>query len=101
MKLTLLYTLIRQLCERAIKSMAATQSQPAVTPKLTDMMRLFSTVPAWVGLIKRSTCRIGVMRGLELAKSSHPDMKPELMVDGFPELNVDGSQFSDLDYAKI
>src|ERR1041385_8238597 len=41
------------------------------------------------------------MRGLALAKPYHPDMKPELLVDGFPELKADGSEFIEVDYVNI
>ena len=101
MQMTLLFTMIKQLCEGAVGAIVATQGKPAVMPKLAGMMELFSTVLAWGNVVKRSACRLGVMRGLELAKSYHPDMKPELLTDGFPEFNADGSPFSDEDYTRI
>ena len=100
MKLTLMYTLIRKLCEGAIKAIAATQGQSVVPSKLPDLLCSLSTLPAWVGLVKRSACRIGMMRGLELAKSYHLEMKSELLAGGFPELKVDGSPFSENDCIK-
>jgi len=100
-KLTSLYILIKQLCEGAVKSITAAQGKPVTTSKMTEMMQSFSTVPAWVNLAKRSACRLGVMRGLELSKAYHPDMKPELLVDGFPELKADGSDFTETDYINI
>src|SRR3954470_5389219 len=83
MQLLLLFTTIRQLCEGVVGAIVATQGRPTVMPKITGMMELFSTAPAWVDVVKRSTCRLGVMRGLELAKSYHPDINPELLADGF------------------
>ena len=84
-----------------MKYIVVAQGKLVTTSKSTEMMQSFSTVPAWVKLEKRSACRLGVMRGLELSKSYHPDMNPELLVDGFPELKADGSKFSKADYINI
>src|SRR4051812_38599606 len=101
MQLVLLFTTVRQLCKGAIGAIAAMQSKTTVMPKMVGMMELFSTVSSWVDVIKRLACRLGVMRGLELAKSYHPDMKPEMLEDGFPEFNTDAYPFSTEDYSKI
>src|SRR4051812_43660011 len=83
MKLTLLYIVSRQPCEGAVRTITATQSRPIGAPKLADMMQHFSIVPTLVDLIKRSACWLGVMHVFDLAESYHPDMKSELLVDGF------------------
>ena len=67
---------------------------PAPMKRITDIMAPFSVVPEWVRLGKQSACRLGVMRGMELARAYPPGLRPELLAGGFPELKDDGSPFS-------
>ena len=101
MKLACTFTLIKKLFEGASTAIGATQPKPPTMKRITDIMAPFSVVPERVKLGKRSTCCMGVMCGLELSKSYHPEMKPELLEDGFPELKADRSKFSEADYINI
>ena len=38
------------------------------------------------------------MSALTLAKAYHPEMQPTLLADGFPELNADKLEFSEVEY---
>src|SRR3954470_20475582 len=69
--------------------------------RITNIMDPFSVVPEWVRLGKQSACRLGVMRGMELARAYHPRLKPNLLAGGSPELKADGSPFSKEDYMKL
>src|SRR4051812_14899890 len=72
MKLTCTFSLIKQLFEGACKSIGVTQPKLLAMERITDIMAPFSVVPEWVRLGKQSSCRLGVMRGMELARAYHP-----------------------------
>ena len=64
-----------------------------------DVLGHLSTMPQWIELVKRSACRAGAMRTLALVKAYHPNVDPAPLVKGFPQFNVDGSQFDKKSYA--
>ena len=100
-KLRDLYLFTRELyfgsCE-VIKKIRGLENPPR---HIQDVHRQLSTVPAWIELWKRSSCRAGLIRGLSLAKAYHPNLDPSQLMKGFPEFNVDGSPFDKKCYLKI
>lgn len=68
--------------------------------KIMEMINDLSTVPEWIGELKKSACRQGVMSALALAKAYHPEMNPALLAGGFPELNTDDTEFTESDYLR-
>ena len=66
-----------------------------------DVHHQLSTVPAWIELWKRSSCRAGLMRGLALAKAYHPNLNPAQLMKGFPQFNADGTPFDKKCYSKV
>ncbi|KAE8769786.1 Cysteine synthase [Hordeum vulgare] len=48
-----------------------------------------------------SACRKGVLSALMLAKAFHPELKPELLADGYPQFKVDSSEFTKDEYQAV
>lgn len=65
-----------------------------------DVLKQLSTIPKQIEELKRSAARMGAMMALSRAKAYVPDMDPFEMAGGFPEFNMDGSQFTSKDYAR-
>ena len=62
------------------------------------MLEEFSKVPAWIREVKRSACRQGAMRAMEICRIYNPSIMLAQLVGGFPAMRVDGCKFVNEDY---
>ena len=64
------------------------------TPKLIkDVLKCLSTIPKQFEELKKSAARKGAIAALSRALAYAPELNPEEMVGGFPQLKADGSEF--------
>ena len=101
LKLKDLYMFMRELYFGSCEVIKATRSLENPPRLVQEMNHQLSTVPAWINLWKRSSCRAGLMRGLALAKAYHPNLDPSQLMKGFPQFNADGTPFDKKCYSRV
>ena len=62
------------------------------------MLSYLSTLPPQIEELKRSAARKGVLNTLSRCLAYAPELKPEEIAIGYPELKDDGSEFTEVDY---
>jgi hypothetical protein len=99
-KLKAVYTFLEQLYAGSLFTIMSVMGHKEPPRFIRDVLKQLSTVPAQIEELKRSAARSGAMLALSRAKAFMPDMDPSEMAGGFPEFNLDGSEFSTEDYTR-
>ena len=100
-KLQALLTLVRQLYYGAGRAIATARGLKEPPSQLKQFLGHLSTIPEWITRWKLSGCRKGAMRVMALAKAHYPDIDPAKLVGGFPQFNLDNTEFGGKDLDAI
>ena len=65
------------------------------------MLGYLSTLPPEIEELKRLAARKGVLNTLSRCLAYAPELKPEEIAAGYPELKDDGSEFTEVDYRRV
>ena len=98
-KLKAIYTYLEQLYTWVSYAIMAVKSATRPPQLIKDMLNDLSTVPQWIQELKKSTARASTGMVLACEKAFLPEMDPCEMVGGFPQFKIDGSEFSQEDFA--
>ena len=100
MKLKAVYSLTEQLYCGTLCTIKAMITEKCMPKNMKGVIEMLSTLPKQVVELKRSAARQGAMAALSRCLAYAPELTTEEMADGFPAKKVDGSDFSEADYAK-
>ena len=95
-----LYSLTEQLYARSLVTIKAVMTERGVPKFMKGVLEVLSTIPKQIEELKRSAARKGAMAALSRSLAYAPELNPAEMMDGFPQLKDDGSQFTQEDYAR-
>jgi len=93
--------LLRQLYYGAGRAIAAARGLEEPPSQLKQFLGHLFTIPDWIARWKLSGCRKGAMRVMALAKAHYPDIDPAKLAAGFPQFNLDNTEFDAKDLAAI
>jgi len=100
MKLKAVYSLTEQLYCGTLCTIKAMVTEKCFPKSIKGVIEMLSTLPKQLLELKRSAARQGAMAALSRCLAYAPELTTEEMADGFPAKKVDGSDFSEADYAK-
>ncbi|KAI5012421.1 hypothetical protein ZWY2020_024555 [Hordeum vulgare] len=96
-----IYTLTEQLYTGSMLTVKAVMGAKEPITSIKKMLGCLSTLPPQIGELTRSAARKGVLTTLSRCLAYAPELKPEEVAAGFPQLKDDGSEFSQEDYQRV
>lgn len=96
-----IYTLTKQLYIGSVLTVKAVMGAKETITSIKKMLGCLSTLPPQIGELTRSAARKGVLTTLSRCLAYAPELKPEEVTPGFPQLKDDGSEFTQDDYQRV
>ncbi|KAI5003145.1 hypothetical protein ZWY2020_030305 [Hordeum vulgare] len=96
-----IYTLTEQLYTGSVLAMKAVMGAKEPIISIKKMLGCLSTLPPQIGELTRSAARKGALTMLSRCLAYAPEIKPEEVATGFPQLKDDGSEFAEEDYQRV
>ncbi|KAI4989795.1 hypothetical protein ZWY2020_038158 [Hordeum vulgare] len=96
-----IYTLIEQLYTGSVLTVNAVMGAKEPITSIKKMLGCLSTLPPQIGELTRPAARKGVLATLSRCLAYAPELKPEEVAAGFPQLKDDGSEFTQDDYQRV
>jgi len=100
LKLKALYAFTEQLYAGSLFTIRDVFGEKGISKLIKDVLKYLSTVPKHFEEMKRSAARKGAISALSRALAYVPELNPEEMTGGFPQLKADGSAFTQDNYAR-
>ncbi|KAI4999527.1 hypothetical protein ZWY2020_004116 [Hordeum vulgare] len=96
-----IYTLTEQLYTGSVLTVKAVMGAKEPITSIKKMLGCLSTLPPQIGELTRSAARKGVLTTLSRCLAYAPEINPEEVAAGFPQLKDDGSEFAEEDYQRV
>ncbi|KAI4990147.1 hypothetical protein ZWY2020_038510 [Hordeum vulgare] len=101
LKLKSIYTSTEQLYTGGVVTIMAVMGSKERVRTIKHMLGYLFTLPPQIEELKRSAIRKGVLNTVSRCLSYAPELKPEEIAAGYPELKDDGSEFTEVDYHRV
>ncbi|KAI5020703.1 hypothetical protein ZWY2020_045591 [Hordeum vulgare] len=101
LKLKVIYTLTEQLYTGSVLTMKVVMGAKEPITSIKKMLGCLSTLPPQIDELTRSAARKGVLTTLSRCLAYAPELKPEEVAAGFPQLKDDKSEFTQDDYQRV
>ncbi|KAI5012784.1 hypothetical protein ZWY2020_025050 [Hordeum vulgare] len=96
-----IYTLTEQLYTGRVLTVKVVMGAKEPTTSIKKMLGCLSTLPPQIGELTRSAARKGILTALSRCLAYAPEINPEEVATGFPQLKDDGSEFVEEDYQRV
>ncbi|KAI5005623.1 hypothetical protein ZWY2020_032866, partial [Hordeum vulgare] len=96
-----IYTLTEQLYTGSVLTVKAVMDAKEPITSIKKVLGCLSTLPPRIGELTRSAARKGVLTALSRCLAYAPEINPEEVAAGFPQLKDDGSEFVEEDYQRV
>ncbi|KAI5000653.1 hypothetical protein ZWY2020_005242 [Hordeum vulgare] len=96
-----IYTLTKQLYTGSVLIVKAVMGAKEPITSIKKVLGCLSTLPPQIGELTRSAARKGVLTALSRCLAYAPEINPEEVAPGFPQLKDDGSEFVEEDYQRV
>ena len=96
-----IYTLTEQLYTGSVLTVKAVMGAKEAITSIKKVLGCLSTLPPQIGELTRSAARKGVLTALSRCLAYAPEINPEEVAAGFPQLKDDGSEFFEEDYQRV
>ena len=96
-----IYTLTEQLYTGSVLTVKAVMGAKEPITSIKKMLGCLSTLPPQIGELTRSAARKGALTTLSRCLAYAPEINPEEVAAGFPQLKDDGSEFAEEDYQRV
>ncbi|KAI4980335.1 hypothetical protein ZWY2020_020820 [Hordeum vulgare] len=96
-----IYTLTEQLYIGSVLTVKAVMGAKEPITSIKKMLGCLSTLPPEIGELTRSAAQKGVLTTLSHCLAYAPEINPEEVAAGFPQLKDDGSEFGEEDYQRV
>ena len=93
-----IYTLTEQLYTGSVLTVKAVMGAKEPITSIKKILGCLSTLPPQIGELTRSAARKGALTTLSRCPAYAPEINPEEVAAGFPQLKDDGSEFAEEDY---
>ncbi|KAI5006570.1 hypothetical protein ZWY2020_033813 [Hordeum vulgare] len=96
-----IYPLTEQLYTDSVLTVKAVMGAKEPITSIKKMLGCLSMLPPQIGELTRSAARKGVLTTLSRCLAYAPEINPEEVAAGFPQLKDDGSEFAEEDYQRV
>ena len=96
-----IYTLTEQLYTGSVLTVKAVMGAKEPITSIKKVLGCLSTLPPQIGELTRSAARKGVLTALSRCLAYAPEINPEEVAAGFPQLKDDWSEFVEEDYQRV